>query len=510
MAPPTPQNIVVATRVSDALAKMETAIVELGNSYNIRQGELEKKVENLTKTVKGFPSEKEISGLRLNMDSLTQSFTDSVKKIDESCQSVSSLSVKLSEDEICQLSDQVVTRVVPAVSSKVNDNLVSLSDKMDNLSIVTGQVHQGFVKSESEQLELRNSLAGLPKLVTTLQGILDNPKTSINMGNKTPSTQPSDSRNQASDKPKLRKCLVFTSSLAVKSEVARLQAELNADVKIISTYFIENNSQLTEKDAYLALKINQEMNTDLDFVIIQVGSNEMSQLDLKEEKRALFDKMQHDCNTLVNLSKHLVEEYSVDVFISEKPPRYDQEGGLEGLNNTSNSILHMLTHLLDRVWVVKQSMLESKSDRIRSERFQADGLHLTEKGLALLNTNWIDCIRRVYSDLSQTLPRTGGPGVGSGGGGSGSGGNYNPQQHQQNYRGGGERYHSDGNGYNTGYHDRDQQQFSDNRRDQYDDNRGGGYRGRGRGRGGGNRDRRNVREREWGYENRNRGGRGGY
>ena len=267
---------------------------------------------------------------------------------------------------------------------------------------------------------------------------------------------------------------------------------------------------MTEKDAYLALKINQEMNTDLDFVIVQVGSNEMSLLDLKEEKRALFDKMQHDCNTLVNLSKHLVEEYSVDVFISEKPPRYDQEGGLEGLNNTSNSILHMLTHLLDRVWVVKQSMLESKSDRIRSERFQADGLHLTEKGLALLNTNWINCIRRVYSDLSQTLPRTGGPGVGSGGGGSGSGGNYNPQQHQQNYRGGGERYNSDVNGYNNGYHDRDQQQFSDNRRDQYDDNRGGGYRGRGRGRGGGNRDRRNVREREWGYENRNRGGRGGY
>ena len=111
--------------------------------------------------MKGFPSEKEISGLRLNMDSLSQSVTDSVKKIDESCQSVSSLSVKLSEVEICQLSDQVVTRVVPAVSSKVNENLVSLSDKVDNLSIVTGQVHQGFVKSESEQLELRNSLAGL-------------------------------------------------------------------------------------------------------------------------------------------------------------------------------------------------------------------------------------------------------------------------------------------------------------------------------------------------------------
>ena len=166
---------------------------------------------------------------------------------------------------------------------------------------------------------------------------------------------------------------------------------------------------------------------------------------------------QEDCDNLINLDKLLVINYDVDVFISEKVPRYDakarEHGGLlEGLNNTSNSILHMRTHLLDRVYVVKQSMLESKSERVRNERFQPDGLHLTEKGLQLVNTNWVDSIKRVFTDLPQSPPQQHGRphvplGAGRGGGGQERGGRTGQQWRDENYS---DNYGSDqgrGGGY---------------------------------------------------------------
>ena len=254
------------------------------------------------------------------MDSLSLSMTESIKKME---QSYNSVNIKLSAEELGQLSDQVVSRVVPVLSTKISENLVVLNENVENLSSKTDKIDQGLGKTANEVQDLRNSLVGLPKLVTTLQGILDNPKTSINIGNKTSPTLTNSPQNPTSDKPRKRNAVVFTSSLALGTAVEKLQFELNADVKIHATYFIENNTNLTEKGAYLNLKINEEMDNTVDFVIVQVGSNEMSQLDLKEEKKVIFEKMQHDCDCLVKLAKHMVEEYDVDVYLSEKPPRYE-------------------------------------------------------------------------------------------------------------------------------------------------------------------------------------------
>jgi hypothetical protein len=102
------------------------------------------------------------------------------------------------------------------------------------------------------------------------------------------------------------------------------------------------------------------MKIEHNFVIIQIVSNEMSQMDLSEDKDKLFERVQVDCHKVIKFAKLLVENYDVEVFKSEKPPRYDKKvlehgGILEGLNNTSNSIFHMRSHLLDRVRIIKQS-----------------------------------------------------------------------------------------------------------------------------------------------------------
>lgn len=194
------------------------------------------------------------------------------------------------------------------------------------------------------------------------------------------------------------------SSIGKGASTDKLSRKLNAEIEIHATYFIENNDGLSEPEALLQQKIEQVMKIEHDFVIIQIGSNEMSQLDLSEDKDKLFERVQVDCDKVIKLAKLLVENYDVEVFKSEKPPRYDKKvlehgGILEGLNNTSNSILHMRSHLLDRVRIIKQSMLESKSDKVRADRFKPDGLHLTDKGLGLLTNNWIDQIKKVFPDM---------------------------------------------------------------------------------------------------------------
>ena len=495
-APPT----IVATKVSDALAKMEAAIVDLGTSLNVRQEVIEKKVEMLIEATKGIPNKHDLSNLSKNLEILDESVKESVTKIKDSCKAVSDVSITLSGSDLAEFTDKVVENVVPALQTKLDANLANLNSRIDTLKITTDKIDLSVCKSVNEQEDMKNNLAGLPKLVTTLQGLLDNPNVKISLNNKTSPTSGESSKNQPSDQPKRRKCLVFTSSIAMDTPIEKLQADLNADIKIHKTYYIENNTNLTEPGAYLTQLVNQEMKSEIDFVIIQVGSNEMSLLDLKEDKNTIFEQIQKDCDKLVNLAKHMVTEYDVDVFISEKPPRYDikstEHGGiLDGLNNTSNSILHMRTHLLERVFVVKQTMLESKSERVKGERFQQDGLHLTDKGLSLLNTNWVDCLKRVYTDLPQVQPQHSGhlPAGGLG---------------QPRGRGGG-GWDRRGGGYRNRRDESDS--FNDYHRDGGGDNYSGGYRGqrnRGGYRGGGYQDQPYSGQYRGGYENRSRGGRG--
>ena len=481
LPPPIPPGLNTEPKMSEIIAKLEASIVDIASSLNQRQEALEKNVVNLAEAVKANPNRKQLLDLGESINNLSNTVTGAVTKINDSCKAVSEVTVKLNDNELQELSTKIVEKTVPAIS----DGIVQLGEKVDHLVLESKKVEQCVSKCVLEQEELKSNLAGLPKLVKTLQGILDDPSVKITVKNKTSPTHSENSQEQLTDNPRRRIGCVFTSSIGKNTPVEKLQSDLNSDIRIHATYFIENNKDLTEPGAYLALKVNEVMNKEVDFVIIQVGSNEMSALDLKENKNTIFEKIQQDCDKIINLAQHMVREYEVDVFISEKPPRYDnkslEQGGiLEGLNNTSNSILHMRSHLLERVWIIKQSMLESKSDRVRGERFMPDGLHLTEKGLSLLNTNWVDSIKRVYTDLQQPLPEQPHQGGGRGGGGGQVGG-------CGGFRGGGQEYNSGGGNFRGrrggggGYQPQGQTQS-------YDGSRGGGggggqgeYRQQGRG-----------------------------
>ena len=452
--PPAAPSMVTA-KVSDALGKVEAAVLDHTTETNNRLNSLEMKLEQLCNEVKVLPNKKEISDLNKNLASLSKAVTESVNAIESSCQKVSETTVTLTSAELGQVTDQLV----PIIKSSLTDSLTQLSGKVEALNEVTNQVAAQAKLAAVEQAGLNKNLAGLPQLVASLQAALDNPK--VNLTPTKQNSSPSGGSSPAG--PVRRKCILFTSSIGKEINIEKLQDELNSDINYCLTYHIERQAHLSEPSPYLALQINEVMCKKVDFVIIQVGSNEMTNLDLSSDKQKLFDTIQEDCDKLINIAKHLVTEYEIDVFISEKPPRFDQKclefgGILEGLNNTSNSILHMRSHLLDRIFIIKQSMLESKSERVRNERFKPDGLHLTEKGLSLLSQNWVDQIKKVYEDIPDLIstPQDRKPSNSrSGGGGNLS--DHSDQQTGGRGRGNGGGVRGRGRGYRGDHNDRDYQ-----------------------------------------------------
>ena len=79
----------------------------------------------------------------------------------------------------------------------------------------------------------------------------------------------------------------------------------------------------------------------------------------------------------------------------------EQGGILAQLNSAHNAVVTSEVLLIDRVAVVRQSLLECKSDRTLNERYLADGIHLSPKGVSYLASNWVSVIRNNYPDISK-------------------------------------------------------------------------------------------------------------
>ena len=146
------------------------------------------------------------------------------------------------------------------------------------------------------------------------------------------------------------------------------------------------------------------MDNNTDFVVLQVLSNEISSLDLNKPLDALFGEVTKDVEEILKLADVLVSKYKTEVFISEKPPRYepndkDRNGVKAKLSEASNALLVSKSISMDRVHVISQGRLACNPGKQHDERYQTDGIHLTPKGVFFLNNNWITKIKEVFTDI---------------------------------------------------------------------------------------------------------------
>ena len=89
------------------------------------------------------------------------------------------------------------------------------------------------------------------------------------------------STEEQSKQPQRRKAIVFASSIAKKMDKERLEKELCCEVEIVPTYHIRENAGAKDPEKYLGKMFSDNMSAEIDFVIISVGSNDISSLDMK-------------------------------------------------------------------------------------------------------------------------------------------------------------------------------------------------------------------------------------
>ena len=142
-----------------------------------------------------------------------------------------------------------------------------------------------------------------------------------------------------------------------------------------------------------------------DFAILATGSNDISDLDLTLASTTLFTRVSSQSKTLVDIADAASKEMDIDVFIVEKPPRYDTADDphalKQKLSKYSNAVIATLIAATPRLHLVEQASLGRVSEKARAEIFQTDGLHLTQKGVHYYSANIIEALKTCYPEDSR-------------------------------------------------------------------------------------------------------------
>ena len=264
-------------------------------------------------------------------------------------------------------------------------------------------------KSEISQLRLNsdNSLKMFESMVNSLKAIANGTKVSVDILPPIPTPQiVSDPSPSIVEVPR-RKGLMFTSSLALETDIKKYEDEVNCELQLIPTHFIQENLDSKDPDSFLGNRVTQNLRgkTGFDFVILATGTNDISNLDLGKTSADLHSEVFSQTQTLFDIAKSLVDEMDINVFLVEKPPRYDSSSDQtcmkQKLSKYSNGVLASLIGATPKIFIVEQAGLSRASEKARSDIFKSDGLHLTKKGISFYNTNIINNMKECYPDTLQ-------------------------------------------------------------------------------------------------------------
>ena len=231
-----------------------------------------------------------------------------------------------------------------------------------------------------------------------------------------PSTEPA---KQASPPPvttdvttkknerKVRRGKLFSSSVALGCDVSKLEYELNCCLEIFETYHIIENPSAQDPEKYLSNMLKTHLSKDedeIDFIIVCVGSNDITRLNTDDDIVTLNDKAVEHSKVLSNLAQEVVDTYGIDVFVMERPARYDKKERdpkalKTNLNQAANGMLIPLTNVLEKVHLIKLPSLENLSGKVKKDTFKDDGIHLTNVGLTALEDDLIAGMKTVYRDI---------------------------------------------------------------------------------------------------------------
>ena len=449
----------------DMAERIDTALTQQGGASAIKGSSLDKRLDSLEKLLADNTSQhaRLVTSIDQLRDSITRTGTANNIQLDN--QQLDKLVTDISKSQVSQASSLTSTVAAIRAEMAASTTLTAVHDKVENLTSVLDQVQTTVLKidknvsdvkkdvtkvsevTNDEMVLLRknsdNSLKMFETMITSLRSIEAKSTSKASLTNP---LSPSTVTTQGPTEVPLRRGIMFASSIALDTDTKRYKDELNCELKIIPTDNVEEDPCATDPDSHLGGKINQHLKgkTGYSFAILATGTNEITNIDTENSPATtMFTKVSSQSQTLFDIAESITKEMDIDVFVVDKPPRYDKTGDPTGmkqkLTKYSNGVLASSTGATPRIFLVEQGSLARAAIRARADIFQQDGLHLTPKGLNFYNTNILNVMRECYPEV-QTQQALKGRG--------GDGGNQDTPQHVQGDRGNNGR----GVGRNQGFH----------------------------------------------------------
>ena len=197
-----------------------------------------------------------------------------------------------------------------------------------------------------------------------------------------------------------RRGIFFTSSIGLSCNLIDLQERLYSDIKSVRTYHIKENPDSRNPELNLEENVKGlETETDVDYVIISTGTNDISKLDVNDDKGVLMTDACDQAKTLVLLASRIAKNHDVDVFVVEKPPRNDDPTGMRSeLTTASNGMLPSLIMPLDKVHLISLPSLHNISEGKKKSMF-TDGIHLTPAFVKVFLNDVVRGVGKVFTDI---------------------------------------------------------------------------------------------------------------
>ena len=480
----------------EILGKVDIALQEISASNEKTVDDVNKKMKKLEASLDENKSEMEKVQSQLSV------IVDQTKHngvIDE--QTIKQLAEDIANATLEKGNIENIGKTILEVKNEVSNlNLKEVSEgnkkilsKLDGVEVLVDDFKLGLTKLESifekdifrevatNSAKSADALEAMNKHMVELLSKISGPSIV------TPATEPETVSPKASSKSKpasnIRNVKMFTSSIALQCDKDELAAGLDCNLDVIKTFHISQHSDAKDPEKYLKNMIDANLSEDDDtaFVVFAVGSNDITKLNIEEDTLVtLNNKACDQSRELVRLADYTAQKFGVDVFVLERPPRYDKEKNdpkalKQTLSQAANGLLMSLVTPVERVHQIKLPGLENLSGKARRGIYQHDGIHLTNRGASILADHLCSGVREVFKDIPipLTVPlkehfKTPPPKDPHGQGVHGYGGRSYPQQdqhdthsgawqgqHEQGFRGGypGAWNGQHGQGFRGGQHE---------------------------------------------------------
>ena len=316
------ENCSNMNKPSDLEKKIDT-LVELLQKNNDNQREVKMSLDNVSKRLEEHDS-KIITEDHINK--ITSDLKEGLN-ISNLKRSVEDIKESMIKDKTLEILQKEVTEVVGKVNEMkeetkaVKDSIREMKEEVLDKSAATNVEIQQLRKNSDDSLNIFRAIKDSLSNIENKDILISTTKDKDKKGNISPEK---DKHTNNITEIQTRKGIMFSSSIALKADKNRLEDELCCDLTMVPTYHIERHGEAKDPELFLSNMIKQHIKEDdceYDFVIISVGSNDVTALDPSESPNTtMFNEVQNQMNTLVKAAEELASN-QMDVFVNMQPPR---------------------------------------------------------------------------------------------------------------------------------------------------------------------------------------------